>query len=123
MPKNPIANAFYLDGILVTSTYFGSRPGIANQVSQDATYELQTYPVGATVEWGHSAGGGFNAAIALGETSFTARSTAMSASPPWAQPADSLWGRTCCGKQNQEGASVGGPIWPHKVFFFANTEF
>ena len=31
-------------------------------------------------------------------------------------------GQNLLRKQNQEGASVGGPIWPHKVYFFASTE-
>lgn len=116
------ANAFFLDGILVTNTYFGSGPGIANQVSQDATYELQTYPVGATVEWGHSAGGGYNAASHVGANRFYGtvygydRLTSLGTASRFAL------GKNLLQRQNQAGASVGGPLWPHKVYFFGNFE-
>jgi TonB dependent receptor len=116
------ANAFFLDGILVTNTYFGSLPGIANQVSQDATFELQTYPVGATVEWGHSAGGGYNAASHVGENQFHGAVYGYERLPSLGTASRFALGQNLLKKQHQEGASVGGFIWPHKVYFFANTE-
>src|SRR5215469_432421 len=116
------ANAFFLDGILTTNTYFGSLPGIANQVSQDAIYELQTYPVGATVEWGHSAGGGYNAASHVGSNRFYGTLYGYKRLPSLGTASRFALGRNLLQGQNQAGASVGGPLWPHKIYFFGNFE-
>jgi hypothetical protein len=116
------SNAFFLDGVLTTSTYFGQRPGIANNVSQDATYELQVYPVGASVEFGHAGGGFVNDASHVGTNRFHGALYGYERIPSMGSVSRFSLGRNLLQKQNQEGASIGGPIVPNKVFFFANAE-
>ncbi len=116
------SNAFYMDGVLTTNQYFGARAGIANQLSQDATYELQTYPVGATVEFGNAMGGGVNAATHSGSNQFHGAVYGYARLPSMGTASRFALGENLLKKQNQEGVSIGGPVWPHKVFFFANAE-
>ncbi len=116
------SNAFYLDGVLASNSYFGASPGMANQLSLDATYELQTYPVGATVEFGHAMGGALNTATHTGTNQIHGAVYGYGRLPSMGTASRFALGQNLLRKQNQEGVSLGGPIWPHKVFFFANAE-
>jgi hypothetical protein len=116
------SNAAFMDGALTTSTYFGALPGFGFNLSQDAAYELQVYPVGATVEYGHAFGGFLNTATHAGSNTFHGTVYGFERIPSLGTSSRFALGKNLLQKQNQEGASVGGPIWPHKLFFFANGE-
>ncbi len=116
------SNSTYMDGALITNTYFGERPGLANNLSQDATYELQTIPVGASAEYGHGMGGSVNASTHFGVNQVHGAVYGYERIPSMGVASRFALGQTLLQKQNQEGASLGGPVWPRKVFFFANAE-
>ena len=116
------SNAAFMDGVLTTSTYFGMQPGLGFNLSQDALYELQVYPVGATVEYGHAFGGFLNSATHIGFNRFHGTAYGFERIPSLGAASRFALGKNLLQSQNQEGASIGGPIWPHKVFFFANVE-
>jgi hypothetical protein len=119
---NVPGSVVYLDGIVANNTYFSQTPGIANHVSQDATYELQTSPVGSNVEAGHTMGGVVNVASHTGTSQFHGAVYGYRRIPSLGTASRFALGRNLLQKQSQAGASVGGPIWPHKIFFFANAE-
>lgn len=116
------ANASYMDGVLVNSTYFGQRPGLGMNQSQDATYEMQVYVVGPSVEYGHGLGGALNTASPHGESQFHGAVFGYERIPSLGTASRFALGDKLLQKQNQEGVSVGGPVAPHKLFFFANAE-
>jgi hypothetical protein len=59
----PFYNSFLIDGITTANTYyFLQRPGIANQISQDAVEEVQVLVTDASPEFGRYMGGTVNTA-------------------------------------------------------------
>lgn len=116
------SNAAFMDGVLTTSTYFGMGPGVGFNLSQDALYELQVYPVGATAEYGHAFGGFLNSATHVGFNRFHGTAYGFERIPSLGTSSRFALGQNLLRRQTQEGASLGGPVWPHKVFFFANVE-
>lgn len=115
-------NVFFTDGVLATNTYFGQRPGMGITQSQDATYELQVYSAGGSVEYGHGLGGALNAASPRGTSQIHGSLYGYERIPSLGVASRFALGQNLLQKQNQEGASVGGPVVPHKLFFFANAE-
>ncbi len=116
------ANVFFMDGVLATNTYFGQRPGLAINQSQDATYELQVFTAGPSAEYGHGLGGGLNTASPIGMNQIHGSVYGYERIPSMGTASRFALGRNLLQKQNQEGASIGGPILPHKLFFFVNAE-
>ena len=115
-------NSFLVDGIDITNSYYGERGGIANQVSPSAISEMQVFSADAPAEFGRFLGGEVNATTHSGTSSFHGsaedhlRLHSMTAAERFAP------GQNLLGKQNQVEASVGGPVWANKVFFFANAQ-
>jgi len=118
------SNSFLIDGIDITNSYYGERPGvgIANQLSESAIAEMQVMSADAPGEFGRYMGGEVNAITRSGSNSFHGsaedhlRPNSMTAAERFAP------GQNLLGKQNQVEAAVGGPIWADKIFFFADAQ-
>jgi len=119
----PFYNAFLLDGIsIVKNYYFLDRLGIANQVPQDALEDVQVLVSDASGEFAHSMEGTVNAVTRSGGNSFHGAGYGYVAKPTMSSVERYALGRTMFQKQDQYGGSVGGPVYPGKIFFFANAE-
>ena len=119
----PFFNSFLIDGISTANTYyFLQRPGIANQISQDAVEEVQVLVADASGEFGRSMGGTVNAVTRSGGNSFHGAGYGYLAKPTLSSAERFALGQSLFQKQGQEGGSVGGPVLPGKVFFFLNAE-
>ena len=119
----PFYNAFLLDGIsIVKNYYFLDRIGIANQVSQEAVAEVQMLVSGASGEFARSMEGTVNAVTRSGGNSFHGAGYGYVAKPTLSAMERYAQGRTLFQKHEQYGGSVGGPVYPGRVFFFANAE-
>jgi hypothetical protein len=119
----PFYNAFLIDGISVVKNYsFVDRIGIANQVPQDALEEVQVLVSDASGEFTRSMGGTVNAVTRSGGNSFHGAGYGYFAKPTLSAVERYAMGRTLFQKQDQYGGSVGGPVYPGKVFFFLNAE-
>jgi hypothetical protein len=119
----PFYNAFLIDGISTAkSFYFLDALGIANQISQDAVEEVQVLVSDASSEFGRSMGGTVNAVTRSGSSSFHGAGYGYFAKPTLSSAERYALGRSLFQKQDQYGGSVGGPVYPGKVFFFANAE-
>ncbi len=117
------SNVFYLDGVNATNGYFGDTPVTFSQISQDATYEVQTYAIAPPAEFGRAMGGAVNAATRTGSNSLYAAVYGYERIPSMGAASRFALGQNLLQKQNQGGVSLGGPIVPGKVFFFGNVEF
>jgi hypothetical protein len=119
----PFYNAFLIDGISTTRNfYFLDRLGIANQISQDAVEEVQVLVSDASSEFGRSMEGTVNAVTRSGGSSFHGAGYAYIAKPTMSAAERYAQGRSLFQKQDQYGGSVGGPVYPGKVFFFLHAE-
>ena len=119
----PFYNAFLVDGISTAkSFYFLDGLGIANQIPQDAVEEVQVLVSDASSEFGRSMGGTVNAVTRSGGNSFHGAGYGYFAKPTLSSAERYALGRSLFQKQDQYGGSVGGPVYPGKVFFFANAE-
>ena len=119
----PFYNAFLIDGISTTrSYYFLDSIGIANQVPQDAVEEVQVLVAAASGEFGRSMGGTVNAVTRSGSNSIHGAGYGYIAKPTMSASERFAQGRTLFQKQDQYGGSLGGPLYPGKIFFFLNAE-
>jgi hypothetical protein len=118
----PASNDFLTDGLDTTNRYYGVRAGIANQLSQDAVQELQVLPANSLSEFGHAMGGIVNAVTRNGSNGFHGTGYGYFRVPSLTANGRYALGQNLLGTENQEGASIGGPIRHDKVFFFANLE-
>jgi len=115
-------NSFLADGIDITNGFYGERAGIANQLSPSAIAQMQVFSADAPAEFGRFIGGEVNAITRSGTNSYHGsaeghlRLASMTAAGRFALGQNLLRG------QNQEEASLGGPIWGNRIFFFANAE-
>ena len=119
----PFFSAFLLDGISTANTYYAvQRPGIANQISQDAVDEVQVLAADASSEFDRFMGGTVNTVTRSGSNSFHGAGYGYMAKPTLSSAERYAMGRSLFQKQDQEGGSVGGPVWPGRVYFFLNAE-
>ena len=118
----PSTTPFLTDGSDTTNLYYFQKPGVAPQLTPDAVGELQVLSAVAPAEFGYTMGGVVNAATRNGTNTFhgalydyylSHSLMATNRFAPGFKPDD--W-------QHQGGASLGGPIRPGKLFFFANFE-
>jgi hypothetical protein len=61
-------NAFLIDGVLGSNTYFYQRPGIAPFVPQDSIAEMHVVSANGSAEFGRSSGGFVNVSTHMGTT-------------------------------------------------------
>ena len=118
----PSMNSFLTDGINTTNTYYVQTPGIAPQLSQEAVSELQVLTAGAPAEFGNAMGGWVNAVTRSGTSAFHGAAYDYFQTGSWNAADRFAPGFKLDQRQNQGGGSVGGPVWPGKLFFFANVE-
>ncbi len=118
----PSSNVFLQDGILTTNTYYQERRSIAPQLSLDSVHEMQVLTANYPAEFGDAMGGVVNTATRSGYENY--HGTGYEYLTPSGLGAASRYGlgHELLQRQNQFGASVGGPIVSNKVFFFANGE-
>lgn len=118
----PFSNTLLTDGLETTNSYYLEKPGIARQVSQDAVQDFQVLASDFSAEYGRAMGGIVNVATRSGTTGYHGsayeyfRSRGLAANDPYAAGYDTRQ------LQHQAGADVGGPIYGHHLFFFANFE-
>jgi hypothetical protein len=119
----PFLNSFLVDGISTANTYyFLQRPGIANQLPQDAVEEMQVLATAASSEFGRFMGGTVNTATRSGSNSFHGAGYGYRAQPSMSAAERFALGQSLFQKEGQEGGSVGGPVLPNRFFFFLNAE-
>ncbi|MGA2270992.1 MAG: carboxypeptidase regulatory-like domain-containing protein [Bryobacteraceae bacterium] len=117
------ANSFLTDGLSTTNNYyFFQRPGIANQLPQDAVEGVQVLLSDASTEFGRAMGGTVNAVTRSGANSFHGAGYGYLGKRSLSATDRFALGQNSFQKQNQAGGSLGGPILPGKVFFFLNGE-
>jgi hypothetical protein len=114
-------NAFLIDGVLGSNTYFYQRPGIAPFVPQDSVAEMNVVSATASAEFGRSAGGFVNVSTHIGTDGYHGsaygyyNSQGFNASDRFDPQFDPN------AKQEQYGISGGGPA-VSKMFWFVNGE-
>jgi hypothetical protein len=119
----PFLNSFLIDGITTASTYyFFQRPGIANQISQDAVQDVQVMVGAASAEFGRYMGGTVNTVTRSGANGFHGAGYGYLTKPSLNSAERFALGRSLFQKENQAGGSLGGPVFPNKFFFFLNAE-
>jgi hypothetical protein len=118
----PFFNSFLLDGLSTVNTYYVlQRPGIANQISQDAVEEVQVLASTASSEFDRFIGGTVNTVTQSGGNSFHGAGYGYLAKPTMSSAERFAMGKNLFQKQNQAGGGVGGPLF-HGIFFFVNAE-
>jgi len=116
------ANAYYFDGLDLTSTFYSASPGVSRQVALNAVNEVQALTATAPIAFSGASGGTLNAASRSGSKQFHGeiydyfRNQSLNAPDRYAA------GWNPGQRQHQGGASLGGSLWPNKLFFFANFE-
>ncbi|MBZ5586778.1 MAG: TonB-dependent receptor, partial [Acidobacteriia bacterium] len=114
--------AFYIDGVDIASSYYLAKQNASRQFALDGVHELQTITAVAPAEFGGAGGGFVNAVTSGGSNQFHGdiydyfRNQSLNAPDRYAE------GWNPEQRQNQFGASLGGPAWKDKLFFFANLE-
>ena len=83
---------------------------------------IQVLVSDASGEFTRSMGGTVNAVTRSGGNSFHGAGYGYVAKPTLSAVERYAMGRTLFQKQDQYGGSVGGPVYPGKVFFFLNAE-
>jgi outer membrane receptor protein involved in Fe transport len=118
-------NAFLTDGNDTTNQFYNENAGrtrISSQISQDAVQEFQVLTDGYSAEYGRAVGGVVNTVTRSGSNDFhgTAygffRNKSLNAVDRYAA------GYNPPEVRDQDGASLGGPIFKNKLFFFLNGE-
>jgi hypothetical protein len=118
----PFFNGFLVDGLSTVNTYyFLQKPGIANQIPQDAVEEVQVLAADASSEFSGFMGGTVNTVTQSGGNSFHGAGFGYLAKPTMSSAERFALGKNLFQKQNQAGGSVGGPVL-HGIFFFVNAE-
>jgi len=118
----PFVNGFLMDGLFTTNRFNPDQPGIANQVSPDAIAQVQVMVADHSAEFTHAGGGLVNAATRSGGNSYHGDAYGYYSSNAWSAPDRFTPGQKLFQKQTEAGASVGGPIWHDKIFFFLNGD-
>jgi hypothetical protein len=118
----PFVNGFFTDGLLTTNRFNPNQPGIADQVAPDAVAEMQVIVAGPSAEFSDAAGGMINTAIRTGGNSFHGDAYGYYSSNDWSSVDRFALGHKLFQKQTEAGASVGGPVWHDKIFFFLNAD-
>jgi Carboxypeptidase regulatory-like domain len=114
-------NAFLLDGVLASNTYFYQIPGVAPLITQDAVAEMQVLVASGSAEFGHSAGGVLNIATHGGNDGYHGAAYGYYNNQDFnaANRFDPAFHPTT--KMEQYGISAGGP-GVSKMFWFVNGE-
>ena len=115
-------NAFYLDGVDTTNTYFLNRPGIARFVMQESANQMQVISAAAPAEFGHSPEGIVNTVTKSGTNSLHVAAYDYFDQNSWNSPDFFGKGFIPTGRQNQAGASIGLPVSTDSLFLFGNME-
>ncbi len=118
----PFANAFFLDGLLTTLYFNPFQPGIANQVAPDSVAEMQVIAANPSPEFAHAAGGMINTGLRTGGAGFHGDGYGYYSSNAWSAADRFALGHKLFVKETDAGASLGGPIWPNRLYFFANGD-
>ena len=119
--SQPGTNAFLTDGMDTVNTYFFEKPGIAPQLSPEAVNAIDVISGDASAEYGHAIGGTVNALTRSGTDVYHGGAYGFFSDHAW--DAADRYGQFHPAQQwEQGGVSLGGPIRPNTIFFFANLE-
>jgi Carboxypeptidase regulatory-like domain/TonB dependent receptor len=116
----PYSNLFLTDGISTTNTYSPNKPGVANQLSQDAIQDFQILSANFSTEFSGTMGGIVDAGTRSGTTAYHGEAYGYFRDRSWQANNRYAIGYNTRQQQDQAGISAGGPIWANKVFFFLN---
>jgi hypothetical protein len=117
----PYANAFLIDGIDVTERFYRANDRQSRPLPQDAVEEIAVTG-GNSAESGRAMGGTVDVVARTGSNDIHGglyeyyRKPGLNADDRYAL------GRDLPQKQHQAGASLGGPLVPDRLFYFANIE-
>jgi outer membrane receptor for ferrienterochelin and colicin len=117
-----VTNSVLTDGNDTTNSFHYRQPGIAPQVSEDAVLEMQMLSAAWPAEIGHAMGGVVNAVTRSGTNTLHGDAYDFFAERGWTATDGHAPGFQDGVRQQQAGASLGGPILPGKVFGFLNFE-
>jgi len=115
---NPRQNRFLLDGLDNNDLGTGA-PGFP--LSQEAVQEFQVVTGAPSAEFGRATGGVVNSVLKSGSNEASGSLFAFHRPGSWdARSAEGSERRSF--RQDQIGATVGGPILPDRLFYFASAE-
>jgi hypothetical protein len=117
----PSSNMFLADGIASTSTY-SARPGVANLFSTETVQEFQTLSANYPSEFGNAMGGVVNAVTRSGSNNYHGSAYEYFTTQGLVANQRYAMGNSLLQRQNQFGATLGGPVQHDRIFFFANVE-
>ncbi|HEY2012677.1 MAG TPA: TonB-dependent receptor, partial [Bryobacteraceae bacterium] len=118
----PFSNVFLQDGIGTTNSYYQERSALAPQLSLDTVHEFQVLSADYAADYGGAMGGVINAATRGGSENYHGTAYEYFSPGVWTAANRYGLGQAMSQRQNQFGATVGGPILPGKIFFLANGE-
>ena len=114
---SPFLNSFLVDGISTANTYYVmQRPGIANQISQDAVDEVQVLVGDASSEFGRFLGGTVNTVTRSGGNSFHGAGYGYLAKPTLSSAERYAMGRESVPKAGPGGREPGRSGLPRQAF-------
>lgn len=117
----PGTSTFMTDSMYTVNTYFYEKPGMAPQVAPDSVREMQVIAANASSEYGHGTGGAVNTLSHSGTENYHGDAYGFFSDHAW--DAADRYGQFHPAQQwEQAGASMGGPLQPGKLYFFANLE-
>jgi TonB dependent receptor/Carboxypeptidase regulatory-like domain len=117
------SNLFLTDGLVTTNLYLLQKPGMANQLSQDAVQSVDILSADFLTEFGGTTGGIVDAASRSGSNQFHGEAYGYLRDRAWQSADKYAMGYNTQQQQDQAGLNVGGPIRPDQIFFFANLDF
>ncbi len=119
----PYSNVFLTDGLSTTNTYLLDKPGMANQLSEDAIQSVDIASADFLTEFTGTMGGIVDATTRAGTAAYHGEAYGYFRDPSLQADNRYASGFNVRQKQYQAGVDAGGPIQPDKIFFFANLDF
>jgi len=119
----PSSNLYLTDGLLTTNLYLSEKPGVAQQLSQDAVQSVDIASANFATEFGETGGGIVNATSRTGTRAYHGEAYGYFRERSWQALDRYAAGFNVRQQATQDGLNVGGPIYANKVFFFLNGEY
>ncbi|MBV9744236.1 MAG: TonB-dependent receptor [Acidobacteriia bacterium] len=120
----PYSNLFLTDGLSTTNNYFLEKPGIANQLSQDAVQSVDIASADFGTEFAGTSGGVINATSRSGTMSYHGEAYGYFRDRSWQAQDRYALGYNTRQQAVEAGADVGGPIrTAQDIFFFGNFDY
>jgi hypothetical protein len=118
----PYSNPLLIDGIYATDNYPPNRPGLPYPVTADSVQDFYTASAGYFAEFGRSMGGFLDVGTPSGTIAYHGEAHEYFRNNSWQASDRYALGFDTRQRQNQAGASVGGPLDGHNLFFYLNFQ-